>query len=92
MNSFWERWRKEYLLELREAHRYHRSNGSVQIAVGDIVVVYTDDQPRSHWNLGLVEGVMVGADGEIRAATVIKRVEQTYTALIPLGGATLSRK
>ncbi len=43
-------------------------------------MVYADDQLRSHWNLGLVEGVMVGADGEIRAANV--RVNKKGTSSV----------
>ena len=70
LDSFWKRWRREYLLELREAHRHYRSSGTPQIAVGDVVVVYSDNQPRSRWKLGLVERVEIGADGEVRAASV----------------------
>ena len=70
LNSFWKRCRKEYLLELREAHRHYRSNGTPQIVVRDIVVVYADDQPRRQWKLGLIEQVIIGADSEVRAASV----------------------
>ena len=57
------------LLELQEARHYH-SSGTPQIAIGDVVVVYSDNQPRSHWKLGLVEQVEIGADGEMRATSV----------------------
>ena len=70
LDSFWKRWRKEYLLELRKAHRHYHSSGTPQIAVGDVVVVYAEGQPRSHWKLGVIEQLMVGADGEVRAASV----------------------
>ena len=51
INSFWKRWRKEYLLE---AHRHFLSNGTPRIAVGDVVVVYAEGQPRSYWELGII--------------------------------------
>ena len=70
LNSFWKRWRREYLLELREAHRHHRSSGTSELNVGDIVVVYSDDQPRSCWKLGRIERLFTGNDGNRRAATV----------------------
>ena len=70
LDSFWKRWRREYLLELREAHRHHRSSGESQLVEGDIVVVYTDNQPRSCWKLGRIERMIIGADGQRRAATV----------------------
>ena len=70
LDSFWRRWRREYLLELREAHRHHHSSGEPQLVEGDIVVVYSDNQPRSCWKLGQIERVFIGADGQRRAATV----------------------
>ena len=46
LNRFWVRWRNEYLLELREAHRHSGgSPNALPIAVGDVVVVHSDDQP-----------------------------------------------
>lgn len=60
----------EYLLELREAHRHHKSSGQPQLTEGDIVVVHSDDQPRTFWKLGKIERVLQGADGQQRAATV----------------------
>ena len=46
LNHFWRRWSKEYLLELRNAHRQRPSACSSHIiAVGDIVVVHDQDQP-----------------------------------------------
>ena len=70
INSFWKRWRKEYLLELREAHRHFLSNGTPRIAVGDVVVVYAEGQPRNYWKLGVIEKLMLGGDGVVRAASV----------------------
>ena len=70
LDGFWSRWRKEYLLELREAHRHHKSSGEPQLTEGDIVVVYSDDQPQSFWKLGRIEKILQGADGQRRAATV----------------------
>ena len=64
LDGFWKRWRKEYLLELREAHCHHKSSGEPQLTEGDIVVVYSDDQPRTFWKLGRVKKVLQGADGQ----------------------------
>ena len=65
LDSFWKKWRREYLLELPEAHRC-----STGTPVGDVVIVHAEDQPRSLWKLGLVEQLNPGADGEVRAASV----------------------
>lgn len=70
LESFWKRWRREYLLELREAHRIRRSDSRQQISEGDVVVVYSDKQPRSCWSIGRVKCVIKGNDGQARAASV----------------------
>lgn len=39
LDAILRRWRKEYLLELREAHCYHHSSGSPELSEGyDIIV------------------------------------------------------
>ena len=56
--------------------------GHRQIANGDVVVVYLDNQPSSHWKLGLVQ---IGADGEVRAASVqVTSKEKSKTLCRPL--------
>ncbi len=56
LDSFWKRWRQEYLLELRESHRHHRGNPNpVRVAVSDVVVIHSDNQPRGFWKLGWVQ-------------------------------------
>ena len=71
MNHFWKRWRKEYLLELRNSHRnvtQHSSNRVVSI--GDVVIVHEEDQPRGKWHIGKVETLVTGSDGHVRGAVV----------------------
>ena len=71
---FWGRWKKEYLLELRESHcqAKHPPKGSKcgTIAVGDVVLVHEESKPRGFWKLAKVENLIKGADGLIRGATV----------------------
>ena len=70
LDAFWKRWRREYLLELRKAHRHHHNNGKPQIAEGDVVVVFTEDQPHSCCSLERTDQLITGADKQMRAATV----------------------
>ena len=71
LDWFWKRWRSEYLLELREVHRFHKKTpGTTPIAIGDIVVVHDDTKRRGFWNLGKIEEILPGRDGLIRGATV----------------------
>ena len=70
LSRFWEKWMKEYLLELQNAHRYHKGTSQEnQVSVGDIVVVH-DDLPRGFWKLGCVKKLLSGRDGTVRGATV----------------------
>ena len=69
LDQFWKRWRQEYLLEVRESHRYHRGHANPsQVSVGDVVIVHSADQPRGFWRLGRVKEVLVGRDEQIRGA------------------------
>lgn len=71
INRFWERWRKEYLVGLREVHAQHKKRShSQQLSAGDVVVIHSDNQPRCMWKLGKVEELLTGPDGEPRAAVL----------------------
>ena len=72
MDQFWKRWRKEYLLELRECHRYGKWTQSPRdpIVIGDIVLVYDQHHPRTFWRLAKVEDLIMGSDGKIQGAII----------------------
>ena len=47
ISQFWQRWRKEYLVGLREMHcQPKRKSHAPRIAVGDVVIIH-DEQPRA---------------------------------------------
>ena len=71
LKHFWSRWKSEYLLELRNAHRtanQHRKG--TNISVGDVVVVHEEGVQRGLWKLALVEEVITGNNGKVRAALI----------------------
>lgn len=72
LNYFWNRWRDEYLIELRETHRQaHRSRAQPSsVLVGDMVIVHDDSLPRGFWRVGKIEKTIPGRDGKVRGATV----------------------
>ena len=70
LNRFWKRWKNEYLLELREAHRHNKGTDAAPVQVGDVVVIHNENQPRGFWKLARVERTIVGRDGKIRGAEV----------------------
>ena len=72
LNHFWKRWRSEYLSCLREVHAQQAKNthsdNSPQISVGDVVVIKDDGLPRGQWKIGMIQTLLKGRDGLIRAA------------------------
>ena len=68
IKKFWIRWKREYLTSLREFHRSSGHNQQV-IKKGDIVIVH-DDTARLHWKLAIVEELIKGKDGYVRAANI----------------------
>ena len=71
LEHFTRQWRQDYLTNLREAHSLRcRSEKRSVISVGDIVILKDDTTKRMYWKLALVEGLVEGRDGQIRAALV----------------------
>ena len=69
LSHFWNRWRKEYLVGLREAHKL----GSKKLPCvnkGDLVLVHEDNVKRGMWKTAVVEELIVGKDGVVRGAKV----------------------
>ena len=72
LNHFWNRWRTEYLNELREAHKRSmsktHSKKPADLSVGDVVIVHSERLPRGLWKLGRIQELLKGRDGHCRAA------------------------
>ena len=59
---------KEYLTSLRE---FHKASGiNIQnVKAGDVVLIHNDGH-RLHWRLGIVDSLIQGNDGLVRAVNV----------------------
>lgn len=68
VDSFWKRWRNEYLINLRCFESSLRDRG--YIGVRDVVIVKEDMVPRNQWKMARVEQVQQGRDGRVRSAMV----------------------
>ena len=85
VQHFWNRWRQEYLTSLREFHKVSGKN-ETEIKVGDVVQVH-DDTKRVNWRLAIVERIINGKDGLVRAADIKTSTGYTnrpITKLYPL--------
>ena len=88
LNHFWKRWKNEYLLQLRECHRYGpktdvKDNTSSE---GDVVLIHSDSKLRGFWKLGRVQRLVKEDDSHVRGATlkVPSRTGQTTILRRPL--------
>ena len=71
LEHFVNRWRREYLMSLRERSRVNANRRNVAaIAVGDIVVIMNEKTKQQFWKLAKVEDLLPGQDGVVRAARV----------------------
>ena len=85
LKQFWKRWKLEYLTSLREFYKT-TGNNTQRVQIGDVVLVH-DDVPRVNWQLAVIEDVVRGSDGMIRAAhirTKNGRTNRPIARLYPL--------
>ena len=69
-NTFWERWRKEYIFQLQQRQKWYRPKRNFKI--GDIVLVVDETLPRSQWKLGRITEVFTGSDQNVRKVKFIQ--------------------
>ena len=71
INEFTKQWRREYLLGLREHHRYRQKRGSPQaLRAGDIVILRDDCTTHCWWRLARIIELLKGKDDIPCAAKV----------------------
>jgi hypothetical protein len=68
VQSFWRRWRAEYLHTLQSRAKWN--SNIVPIREGVVVVINVDNAPPFTWPLGVIERVHPSKDGVTRVATV----------------------
>ncbi|KAI5727516.1 hypothetical protein M8J77_003259 [Diaphorina citri] len=66
--SFWKRWSKEYLHTL--IHRPKWTKKSVNLKIGDLVLITSENVPPLKWPLARVTAVHPGSDDIVRVVTL----------------------
>ena len=66
----WARWSKDYVKALRERHNLKFKSKVILLKVNDVVLIRGDEPNRGKWKIGIVESLIVGNDGVMRAATL----------------------
>ena len=83
----WSRCTKEYLRGLRERHHLKHKGDNAHPAVGDVVIIKSDEKNRAQWKLGVVINLIIGRDGVVRGAklrTPKSVIERPLQHLYPL--------
>ena len=83
LGRFWKRWKKEYLLELREFHRTRSKEGiAYTLERGEVVTVYDEGHPRGLWRLGRIEDLIPSSDREVRGVYVRVMSKKGHTKIL----------
>jgi hypothetical protein len=85
LTHFWKRWKQEYLTQLREYHRPREAKGP-SVNKGDVVVIAEDNVKRLNWNIGQIEKLLTGRDGNTRAV-VVRTIGKDGKATTLIGSA-----
>ena len=71
LSHFWERWRKEYLVNLRKSRKPVATKSEhPTIQIGEVVIMKEGNLPRSSWRLGRVEELTKGYNNQVTGAHV----------------------
>lgn len=68
VTDFWNRWHKEYLVNLNQRYKWNTKNTDPDI--DDVVILKEDNMPPSKWLLGKIIKKHVGPDNLTRVVTV----------------------
>ena len=71
VDQFWAVWSKEYLIELRQFFTSPANNLSNPIPKENDIVLLNEKRPRHCWRIGKLSKLIVGRDGQARAAEVV---------------------
>ena len=66
---FWNRWKSEYLADLREQHKLSKTYSN-SISEGDFVLVQDEQTKRGQWKMGIIQSFIKGRDGNIRGVNI----------------------
>ncbi|XP_068704661.1 uncharacterized protein [Montipora foliosa] len=63
----WLRWKNEYLKSLRVRHNLNQKTKETALTPGDVVLIKGEERNRGLWRLGVVDKLIPGRDGIVRA-------------------------
>ncbi|GFY53848.1 integrase catalytic domain-containing protein [Trichonephila inaurata madagascariensis] len=70
LKHFWNKWKTQYLLDLKTVHHFKSPNIHKDVKIGDVVLVEESLKSKLLWDLGTIQETLMGRDGHIRASIV----------------------
>ena len=67
-NQFWNMWKQEYMLQLRELTKNYLKKRDLQS--GDFVLLTAERVTKLHWPIGVIHEVFKGRDGKVRSVLI----------------------
>ena len=80
-DRFWRKWVSAYRPELLKRQKWQDNRSYYEYKAGDLVMIVDETMHRGCWPKGLVEKVIRGPDGKIRAV-VVSTSRSTFTRAI----------
>ncbi|KAJ8353216.1 hypothetical protein SKAU_G00207830 [Synaphobranchus kaupii] len=87
-DTFWARWRKEYLNTLQSRQKWHRKKPNLK--VGDVVLMKDNQARRNEWPMGIILKALPSKDGLVRKVEIkVTRHQTTKTFSRPTSEVVL---
>ncbi|KAJ8365140.1 hypothetical protein SKAU_G00139710 [Synaphobranchus kaupii] len=87
-DTFWARWRKEYLNTLQSRQKWHRKKPNLE--VGDVVLMKDNQARRNEWPMGIILKALPSKDGLVRKVEIkVTRHQTTKTFSRPTSEVVL---
>ena len=91
-DSFWQRWRENYIQELSILKRSKWSKLRRNLVVGEVVMLREKNVPRGDWRTAVVRRLCPSSDGLVRRVVVafadargqVREAERAIATLVPL--------
>ena len=102
VNSFWEKWPRNYFPSLLIQQKWHHTKRNV--VVGDRVIIQDNNMNRGKWKLGKITKINIGIDNIVRRVeiqyknkdsdkfTTIERSVQRIIVVLPIEENSCHRK
>jgi len=87
--ALWQRWQREYLLQLRNCHEFRRpAQEGPKFKVGDIVLLQEENMLRYMWKRARINELHQGRDGQVRTVSLCHpdrtKISRPVQLVIPL--------